>query len=331
MVEEYKKIKQILKDAKIDSISDLSTLHVDSQNRLFEREYLWVKDISSIIENQFNYVNNSLRTLEGQYFLAENMNDKNSNSLAKYACIFPKRTIISSGDLFLDMSGTEEGEVCLDERNAAIDINLLYKIFWLHPLLENGLAFISPLTRTYDVGGSSISEGILAGDGQKKIAQLDDCGTSQANLVDNICVGLPWLLNARIEDYVEIVSKYETEFENYNHYLSKISKIATSGEEYTRQFVYDFKESQTDMVIALQKKQRELKTKGITTAISICLTAIPLILPNLNSVIDPKILSSLLGGSSIKELIGLSSNINDITNYGRDNPFWVLWKWSKTK
>lgn len=55
MVEEYKKIKQILKDAKIDSISDLSTLHVDSQNRLFEREYLWVKDISSIIENQFNY------------------------------------------------------------------------------------------------------------------------------------------------------------------------------------------------------------------------------------------------------------------------------------
>lgn len=68
MVEEYKKIKQILKDAKIDSISDLSTLHVDSQNRLFEREYLWVKDISSIIENQFNYVNNSLRTLEGQYF-----------------------------------------------------------------------------------------------------------------------------------------------------------------------------------------------------------------------------------------------------------------------
>ena len=76
MVEEYKKIKQILKDAKIDSISDLSTLHVDSQNRLFEREYLWVKDISSIIENQFNYVNNSLRTLEGQYFLAENMNDK---------------------------------------------------------------------------------------------------------------------------------------------------------------------------------------------------------------------------------------------------------------
>ena len=99
MVEEYKKIKQILKDAKIDSISDLSTLHVDSQNRLFEREYLWVKDISSIIENQFNYVNNSLRTLEGQYFLAENMNDKNSNSLAKYACIFPKRTIISSGDI----------------------------------------------------------------------------------------------------------------------------------------------------------------------------------------------------------------------------------------
>ena len=41
MVEEYKKIKQILKDAKIDSISDLSTLHVDSQNRLFEREINW--------------------------------------------------------------------------------------------------------------------------------------------------------------------------------------------------------------------------------------------------------------------------------------------------
>lgn len=76
----------------------------------------------------------------------------------------------------------------------------------------------------------------------------------------------------------------------------------------------------------MEKKQSELRAKGIAAALSICLTAIPIFVPQICPV-DTKVLSALLGGGSLKQFIDLVPIKEDIKSIGKDNPFWVLWKW----
>ena len=82
-----------------------------------------------------------------------------------------------------------------------------------------------------------------------------------------------------------------------------------------------------NMWVELEKKRAELKRKGIVTAVSICLTIIPLVLPS-NIGIDKEVVSSFLGGCTVKSVVDLIPEMLSLKDIEKENPFWVMWKWN---
>ena len=77
---------------------------------------------------------------------------------------------------------------------------------------------------------------------KKKIAELDKCGLGayQGNqLIRKLFVTMPWLENANVEDYIDIVNKFKAEFECYNHCLAGISGVTEDTEKLKWRNMYD--------------------------------------------------------------------------------------------
>ena len=79
-------------------------------------------------------------------------------------------------------------------------------------------------------------------------------------------------------------------------------------------------------MLVKQNKKNELKRKGIITTLFFTVTLIPLMIPT----IDPTLVSTLLGTPGIVSLTEMIPNVLSINDLGRENPFWVLWKWRNT-
>lgn len=124
-------------------------------------------------------------------------------------------------------------------------------------------------------------------------------------------------------DYLDIINSNQTEFIFFIHYLAKLSQLTENSNEYLIKFVQDFNEAAINIQIALEKKKSELKAKGLATAISVCLTAIPMLLPDK----IPQTLPIILGGGTVNQFVNQISLVQDIRSIGKDNPFGVLWKW----
>ena len=139
---------------------------------------------------------------------------------------------------------------------------------------------------------------------------------------------LPWLQNARAEDYVELINKYKVQYEVYAHHIDKITAVAKSAEELTSLLINETKDAFIDIQIALEKKSDELNKKGIATTVGSVLTAIPMFIPSDFANISPDLLSGLLGATTLVGTIPpLVDKIIDRRNVGKDNPYWLLWKW----
>lgn len=147
-----------------------------------------------------------------------------------------------------------------------------------------------------------------------------------------IKINLPWLMNARQEDYIELISKYNLQYENYSRQIDKITKIAKNPEELSNLFIGEVKDAFIDIRISLEKAQSELLKKGIKTAIGTVATAIPFVLPLENSFISPELLGSILGATNfISTIPPIIDSGFDIKSVGRENPYWLLWKWNTIK
>ena len=142
-------------------------------------------------------------------------------------------------------------------------------------------------------------------------------------------VGLPWLYNARVEDYIELINRYENEFESYNRYIRELAKTATDEAELTQDLVNKINDLKIDMDIKLEIKKEELWKKGISTFVGVCLTGIPYLMSIKYSEIDPNLLNALVGGVSAFECANVVSKGLAKNNLTKDNPLWVIWKWSQ--
>ena len=135
-------------------------------------------------------------------------------------------------------------------------------------------------------------------------------------------VNLPWLMNARQEDYIELICKYSLQFENYSRQIDRITRIAKNPEELSNLFINEVKDAFIDIRISLKKAQSGLLKKGIKTIIGTVATAIPFVLPLKNSFISPELLGSILGTTNIISTIPpIVDSSFDIKNAGRDNPY----------
>lgn len=148
--------------------------------------------------------------------------------------------------------------------------------------------------------------------------------------VTSLKVALPWLYRARTQDYLELMAKYDLQFMQFQNSIDRLSNAAMDVEQLSRDLIVEMRDSFDDMNIILEKKKYELQTKGIKTAIGSMLTILPFLLPESAKQVDPRIISSVLGATTIqKEAMPLIEDVRDLARLNRENKFYLIWKWSK--
>ena len=256
-----------------------------TKNKLLSAQiYPWIADELSKL---YYFSESHIRDIDGQIFLVDKMREVDAQNILKYSCLFPNRMIISSGDFFF----------LKRKEHAHVDIDFFRKLFWSRSLINEGIVHISPFCLRLDLVDGAADYENLKMMNENKVAFLDNCGLGQYpqnDLMRKIHIGIPWLENVQIFDYLDIIKSNKTEFEFLNYHLSKLSSLSENTNYFITTFVDEFKDANINIQIALEKKQASLKTKGVTTILSLCLTVIPLLIPA-NNVIDPKIISALLG------------------------------------
>lgn len=316
----YLDVDKILKSEGLNRASDINSLK-HKEKMLSSKDYPWIKDIAYFLQERMNDVENRSEVLTGQYFIVDNMSCINWDKISKYSCFFPDRTVISAGSL-----------VKANDDEILLEAKVLFNFFWGRPILCNGIADLCPMKELMIPNSNHWNE-ILKHFGENKdsrLAYLNKCGTNRINekLLNHLFVAMPWIYDARLEDYFEIIQKYKDEFANYNSYISKMAKVASNEFELTRSLATEMRESIIDIQIALEKKQHELRAKGITSTVGLCLTVIPALVPALSQIIDPLILSSILGGGTLMEGLKIISEYNAGKCEKRNDPFWIMWKWN---
>lgn len=148
-----KEIMYILKAASIKKFDDIVKLNLDENKLLSAQKYSWIGEI------------------DGQIFLIDKVGTSNYENVMKYSCVFPNRTIMSSGDFhYLDKP-----------EYAFIDIDFFSKLFYCKNLLLESIVHISPFQLLTDSeegipNGAFIENLRLPDKNKKKIAELDECG-----------------------------------------------------------------------------------------------------------------------------------------------------------
>lgn len=320
-------IFKILRDNKINSEESLSKLKPNDNGLLYAGDFPWIAEIATIINDFYDDADQYITDVTGKVFLVDQMKAANCNDLLKYSCIFPDRMIISAGNFFYLNTPAQ----------AFIDIELLKKLFWSKTLLDSGIVHISPFARYTDMKpgkgdfNNALRESLSLSEwNKKKIAALDKCGigNSDSQVKDRECLflAIPWLKNARIEDYNEIIQKNKMEFENYNLHITKLFEQHDDVEKVLKELKYDLQETNINIRIALENKQADLRRKGIVTALTFSLSLIPLFVP-IPLDVDPQLITSVIGVGGVSPLIPDIISIKDV---GKEDAFWVLWKWMKT-
>ena len=313
----YDTIKSILAFEGIKKPADINTLEIDKTGYIMSTTYPWVKQVYDILED-----NNVAAQTEiaiwgsdpGQYFQINGMNCINKYHLSKFSCFFPGRTIVSAGDI-------KKVEDCY-----CIESRALFNFFFSDIISENDMGLFTPNS----VNGHTLKSIVSRSGDKYRIADLDTVRQSKNHpVIDMLYVGLPWLYNARIEDYIDLINRYENEFESYNSYIRELARTTTDEMELTRDLVNRINDLKVDVKIKLEIKREELRKKGLRTFVGVCLTGIPFLINTHFKQVDPSILGALVGGMSVYECANVVSEGLARNDLPKDNPLWVIWKWSQ--
>ena len=309
----------ILKDAKMNDIQKL--FEVSAHNSLDEKEYPWVYDITKLL---YNHKQDST-TPTISFSLREKVCEKKQlyidkcsvETSAKYACLFSKRSIIDAGTIVFDDNGRSSVEVYTLEAYLRFRELIRYGIVDFMPLYLiincNSIRQIENTTQVFINSNPSFSQSNF---------------NAAIKLVNHMLIKIPWLKNARIEDYIDLVKSNQLQFENYGLKVNEVIK-SNNIESISETLIKELNEASIELSILLEAKQKELRTKGIVTTFGICCTIIPFLFPQLSEIVEPKLLSSLLGVGTIKELFNMGNEITAINNIGKSDRYWIMWKWGK--
>lgn len=309
----------ILKDAKMNDIQKLFEISAD--NGLDEEKYLWVYDVAKLLYNNKQYSTTptilfSLR--ERVYGRKQLYIDKYSvETSAKYACLFPKRSIIDAGTIIFD-----------DYGRSAVEVYTLEVYLRFRELIRYGIVDFIPIYLIINCNSIRQVENTTQVfiNSNPFFSQSDFNAATKP--VNHMLIKIPWLKNARIEDYIDLVKSNQLQFENYGLKVNEVIK-SNNIELFSETLIKELNEASIELSILLQTKQKELRTKGIVTTFGICCTIIPFLFPQISEIVEPKLLSSLLGVGTIKELFNMGNEISVINSIGKSTPYWIMWKWGK--
>lgn len=276
-----------------------------------------IRNLIAVSEANNRSILSNLNNSKGQYFhvlnYADGYVDKLKHDIDMISCLFPKRLIVTS---FLKQG---------DMKYLLANIYKDYK-----DLIKAGVLdlYIETVERGLNWNPEKDSNTLPEVMKKSNIMLLTQ---SYSDLqYEGIKILLPWLQNARSEDYLELIHKYDLQFEIYCKQIDKICKIAKNPEELTQLFIQEVKDAFIDIRIALEKKHEELYRKGINTVVGSVATVIPLLLPEDINSVSPELLSGILGATNVVTVLpSMFGSIRDVLQCEKYSEYWLLWKWNK--
>lgn len=258
-----------------------------------------MQDISKTSYQYFNTIN-SMRNI------------RNAKAIGPLACLFPKRVILTS---------------FFEQENRVYVIASIYSKY--KHFIESGLMdlYIDTVNRPVDwEPGTSPSDNPETM--QNRQIHLLTKSVEDLNY-QSIELALPWLANLNPLDYIDLLKKYELQFEIYCRQIDKISESARTPELLTSTLISEVKDAFIDIRICMEKAKEELRRKGKTAVMGAVATAIPFLVPQDAQFISPALLSSLLGATNIFTTVpSLLDSYSDVKRTSMYNPYWLLWKWN---
>lgn len=253
---------------------------------------------------------------------------EDTNYLNTYVTLFPERFIAYTSDLYIHEDIGVEGAKDKLTYGAAVGTDLLIQYLRHRELIANGLLYLFPQS-VFPIDKDYVSipnfkdakNALFIGNASRKLEIIPR--TDHIKLV----IELPWLKGARIEDFIELREKYKIEYERFQIKTDELLLKAKEGEGIESLLAKEYNEASLEIRNIINKRKNELKRKGKEVLLGTICTAIPIILSNADfSLFDPKIFSSIVGGSTIY------NGIKDYFVRGhleRDNPYWILYKWQQ--
>ncbi len=203
-------------------------------------------------------------------------------------------------------------------------------------LIDEGITTLFPYYK--DRGDDHLPFGISGSTNNiiRIYEDLDDVELYNENIImnsigqysqkNNIYISFPWLYDADIDNYLELVHKHRDEFENLSSKISLLTSKCNSVEELENTLRYEIDEALINIKISCEKEQAVLKRKGISTVMGIALTVLPIVFPDK----IPVEFSTLFGGASLFSATDLVNDFISQKKLCNENPFWVIWKWKNS-
>lgn len=311
---------------KISSIYTLNDVDDDEKLSKIDFSLFALGLMKAIDENQ-----------EGQFLYHRPSLNNKIDDVAKYLCVFSKRAYINVGniDFFINMDTTSMNGVSgFHERNSSIPNRTIKLYITFRELIRNGIVFFAPSSGYLEYPAFSLWDdsynflGPLLSEGYRRI----DCSRFSIiseDMVKKMYVGLPWLKNARVEDYIEIANQYQDLFLRYSYQVRKVADATNDINMFQYDLIKDIEEAMADIRISIEKKKEELRVKGIYTAIGIIFTTIPFLFSGTFLNINPEWLTAVMGGGTMYEFFDGISDIKEMLNVSKDNSFFPMWEWNR--
>ena len=286
-----------------------------------------IDDIRDIVVEYYNSY--QYDQLQGQY-ISINPSFCHNTMMKNYMCIFPKRSLIETSALLsqVDKSG------CAGYRSFDLPPDdFIKQYFRFQELVDRNISYLYPINTNEE--SSTISKAIIDSTAiipLKNVAEASQNGNFE-RIIHNekiFYIAFPWLYNARTDDYIEICDKYPAEFDYLATTIEKLANASNSENfNFQEDYLKELKEALCNIQISYEKKKSQLQTKGIAAITGIALTCVPFVVPHFFDNFDPALLQTILGGSTIAGSVKLLNDFNDIKLVGREDPFWVIWKWKQ--
>lgn len=322
----YQELDYLLKQKRIYSSDDVIKLNLPRShpNLITSCDYdgEWISEMIYIIQILAKEVENNIATKGGQFFCVENDTESVLN-ISKYMCFFPERGLIKTF-----APDTVADEYNIPDVYSSLPKDYFHKYFAYKELISNGIISLYPATNP-----NIYSNPVFEIQQYDNVSFLSSCGNGYKNYSkkeQGLFMAFPWIYSARIEDYIDLYNKYNLEFHIYNNTISKIAHESKNINNFNETVLLDAQKAFDDIALIFKQKKKDLLRKGITSTVGIALTFIPSIIPNLSTIIDPQLFSAFIGGGTLFESLKICNGLFEIKELGKENPFWVIWKWMQT-
>lgn len=326
------KIIQILNDNGIRNIRAVDNCSLlnnrEGNDTLCGDESTWVASIFSIIKEDMEKYNTQLADGKKKYITFSD----DSDDILKYTCMFPNFSINLKGKF--DEYQSTRGPIYYTIPKQYIRSYIMHK-----DLIQMGTYRMLPEIimesgdQECDNAGQYTTWSLT---GKREyynnclVHEVDVLGPNGIFLsnenIDKLYCEFPWLYGVSIEDYIDIVNKNRSLYNNYCTTILKFTEAVHNGDYSSLK--QEMKEANNSIKCELEEAQDRLRRRGIETVLSLAFTFIPMVAPLPEE--QKVILSTVLGATSLKEIfMKFSDEIAALRKVGKSSPFWLMYQWQK--